>query len=170
MKYFEGNFLPLSWKLFRDNQENSLLKSEKNAKHSIPRYLDIQNWSPAASGSLPGTHTYKGREKTMADSQNMDHWTDLPSENHWKPVSFTSAAIYTSCWLFFWARCTHQIFISVNTSLSYDFDSFLTLFLTNLSYFCEMSKQKTRFPMQWLWSFYEAYGLVQKQEREWKGI
>lgn len=45
-----------------------------------------------------------------------------------------------------------------------------TLFLTNLSYFCEMSKQKTRFPMQWLWSFYEAYELVQKQEREWKGI
>lgn len=49
----------------------------------------------------------------------MDHWTDLPSEDHWKSVSFI--AIYTSCCLVFWARCTHQVFGSLNTLLSCGF-------------------------------------------------
>lgn len=51
----------------------------------------------------------------------MDHWTDLPSEDHWKPASFTYTAIYTSCCLVFWARCTHQVFGSLNILLSHGF-------------------------------------------------
>lgn len=54
----------------------------------------------------------------------MDHWTYLPSEDHWKSVSFTFTAIYTSCRLVFWDKCTHQVFGSLNTLLSWSFQDF----------------------------------------------
>lgn len=50
----KGNILPISWKAFGNNQERySLLRAEKTSKHPIPRYLEIQNSSPAAGGGLP---------------------------------------------------------------------------------------------------------------------
>lgn len=54
----------------------------------------------------------------------MDHWTDLPSENHWKHVSFTYIAIYTPC-SYISKLGAHTRFLFHLTPLFCDFEDFL---------------------------------------------